>query len=165
MLGRDLMVQDIIDYLSNTSDAMIMSALLERGLIVTRVPEEPSSPDDIRVVGTIKLVSIKGEPISRVKVSVTPIQSNYSITSSTGETFYPCLSDIPVHQYTDANGEASFHLVKGAGINLSTSLSASTREITVPNTDFNLLDPSISNAVDYLSDPVAPRVSVLRSDI
>ena len=160
------MVQDVVDYLKNVSDALVISALYERGLIVTRVPNEPSSPADIRVVGSIKLVSIKGEPISRVKVTITPTLSNYSVTSpTTNEVFHPCISDIPVHQYTDANGEASFNLVKGATLQVTTSLSAVTREIEVPNLDFNLLDASLSTSIDYLSNPAAPRVEVLRSDV
>lgn len=165
MLGRDQMVQDVIDYLSSVTDATIISALSARGLTVTRAPDPPSAPADIRVKASVKLVSVTGEPISRVKVSVTPIVSNFSVTSNTGETFYPCLSDIPVHQYTDANGQASFELIKGSSVRVMTSLSAATREVLVPTSPFDLLDAQHSAGIDYLSDPVIPRVPLLRSDI
>ena len=122
MLGREKMVQDVIDYLSDVSDAMVISALATRDLVVTRAPVAPSAPQDIRVVGSVKLHSVRGEPISRVKVTVTPVQSDYAVTSpSTGDVYRPCISEIPVHEYTDANGVAGFNIIIGCYVRVVSS--------------------------------------------
>lgn len=166
MLGRDKRVQDVIDYLRDVSDATMIAALAELNFIVTRLVDETTAPDDVTVSGSIKMLDVMGRPISRIKVSVRPVLSDYSITSpSTGEVIRPCLTEIPVHKYTDGSGVASFTLIKGAKVIVQTSLSASTREITVPDVDFDLLDADISSSQDYLASPAPPRTTLIRSDV
>ena len=166
MLGRDKRVQDVIDYLRDVSDATMIAALAELNFIVTRLVDETTAPDDVTVSGSIKMLDVIGRPISRIKVSVRPVLSDYSITSpSTGEVIRPCLTEIPVHKYTDGSGVASFTLIKGAKVIVQTSLSASTREITVPDVDFDLLDADISSSQDYLASPAPPRTTLIRSDV
>lgn len=166
MLGRDKRVQDVIDYLRDVSDATMIAALAELNFIVTRSIEETTAPDDVTVSGSIKMLDAMGRPISRIKVSVRPVLSDYSITSpSTGEVIRPCLTEIPVHKYTDGSGVASFTLIKGAKIIVQTSLSAVTREIIVPEVDFDLLDAGISSSQDYLASPAPPRTTLIRSDV
>lgn len=166
MLGRDKQVQDVIDYLRDVSDATLIAALAELGFIVTRASEESTAPGDVTVLGSVKVVDATGRPISRVKVSVRPVLSDYSITSpSTGEVIRPCLTEIPVHKYTDGTGAASFTLIKGAKIIVQTSLSAVTREVTVPDADFDLLDASVSTGQDFLASPAPPRTTLIRSDV
>ena len=166
MLGRDKRVQDVIDYLRDVSDATLIAALAELDLIVTRSIEETTAPDDVTVSGSIKLLDAMGRPISRIKVSVRPVLSDYSITSpSTGEVIRPCLTEIPVHKYTDGTGTVTFTLIKGAKIVVQTSLSAVTREVVVPDADFDLLDADVSVGQDYLASPASPKVSLIRSDV
>lgn len=166
MLGRDKRVQDVIDYLRDVSDATMIAALAELNFIVTRVAEESTAPDDVKVQGSVKILDATGRPIARVKVSVRPVLSDYSITSpSTGDVIRPCLTEIPVHRYTDGLGSASFTLIKGSKVIIQTSLSAATREITVPDADFDLLDPSVSVGQDYLASPAPPRTTLIRSDV
>jgi len=166
MLGRDKLVQDVIDYLRDVSDATLIAALAELGFIVTRASEESTAPDDVKVLGSVKVVDATGRPISRIKVSVRPVLSDYSITSpSTGEVIRPCLTEIPVHKYTDGSGEASFNLIKGAKVIVQTSLSAVTREVTVPDVDFDLLDASVSTGQDFLANPAPPWTTLIRSDV
>ena len=166
MLGRDKRVQDVIDYLRDVTDATVIAALAERGFIVTRATTEPTAPSDVLVTGSIKLFDATGIPLSRIKVSVRPVLSDYSITSpSTGEVVRPCLTEIPVHRYTDGDGTASFPLVIGAKMIVQTSLSAATREFVVPDADFDLLDTSISSSQDYLASPAPPRTTLIRGDL
>lgn len=166
MLGRDKRVKDVVDYLRDVSDATMIAALAELDFIVTRAVEESSAPDDVKVLGSIKITDATARPISRIKVSVRAVLSDYSITSpSTGEVIRPCLTEIPVHKYTDGSGTASFTLIKGSSVIVQTSLSAVTRELTVPDADFDLLDPLISSGQDYLSDPAPPRTTLMRGDV
>ena len=165
MLGRDKLVQDVIDYLRDVSDATLIAALAELDFIVTRAYSESTAPDDVTVQGTIKISDATGRPISRIKVSVRPVLSDYSITSETGEVIRPCLTEIPVHKYTDGSGTASFTLIKGSKIIVQTSISAATREVIVPDVDFDLLDASTSVGQDFLANPAPPRTTLIRSDV
>lgn len=164
-MANEKMVQDIIDYLADVADETVIAALYEKGMIVTRQATESVLPEDITCVGSVQLTRVDGVPISRAKVTVSPVVSTYSITAADGTTYQPNLSVIPVSRYTDGNGRAEFTLVKGAPVLVYTSLSSATREITVPEQDFNLLAEGIEIAADMYSNPNAPRKIILRSDL
>lgn len=164
-MANEKMVQNIIDYLANVADETVIAALYERGMVVTRQATESVLPEDITCIGSVQLTRIDGVPISRAKVTVSPVVSTYSITSADGTTYHPNLSVIPVSRYTDGEGRAEFTLIKGAPISIYTSLSSATREITVPDHDFNLLAEGVEVAADMYSNPNAPRKVILRSDL
>lgn len=160
------MVKDVIDYFNDVADETMIAALAEMGFVVTRERLTPTLPADVLSTGYVRLTRIDGRPLSRVKVTLAPIVSDYQITSpSTGETFSPCLSVISVAQYTDAEGYAEFSLVRGAKVRVYTTLSSATRDITVPEGTFNLLSAGLEVEADMYAAPEPPRDVLLRSDI
>lgn len=167
MAENEKMVQDVIDFVSDVADETIIAALAEIGLVVTRQATEPTLPADIMTTGFVRLTRIDGVPLSRVKVTVAPIEGVYEITALDGNTYQPNLSVVSVSRYTDGDGYAEFPLVQGSPLRVYTSLSAATREIKVPldPAPFNLLTQGIEVATDMYSSPSPPKHVLLRSDM
>ncbi len=166
MLGRDKQFKDVKDYLSDVSSETIIAVLNELGFTCTEKVTEAVAPADVLVTCTARFVGHSGRPLVGVRLSVSSVQSDYSITSpSTNETFYPSLSSVSRTYETDGTGSISFVLFKGSTVRVSSELSAAVREILVPDVDFDLFSQGIETANDFFSDIEVAKDFVIRRDL
>lgn len=140
------------------------SALAQLGYGLYKIATAPSLPAAALVTGTIRISTPTGYPLQGFPVIITAVRSGARYVDG-GATTALDLVETKSTFYTDERGVAEIKLAKGARVRVDVAGTSLSRELTVPQVDFDMLDSSLPGEfADGLSTPtIAPKLLV-RSD-
>lgn len=139
-----------------------IAELQSRGYYVQQLVEESVLDAALTVKGNVRVVDARGIPPAGMRVIIETVNLPVSVTSG-GNTVHVGVMPTRASYELNADGQLSINLVKGATILVSLE-GGVTRQITVPNEDFDLI--SIALAVpDTLTTVAAPYVPAVRRDL
>ena len=141
------------------------SALASLGYGLYPIATAPTLPASALVTGVIRLSSPTGYPLQGYPVVVTAVRSGARHVAGGANTALD-LVETKSTFYTDGSGVAQIPLAKGARVRVDVASTSYSRELTVPQVNFDLLSTDLAGEFgDGLSSPsFAPRVLV-RSDL
>ena len=158
-------LQELKELLEEQEIANIISILDSMGYLVQKKKVEPTIPANLLVTARAGFVRPDGVPLTGVRVFVSPVEQNLSVTDDAGNTLQVGAALSPTVYTADASGTVSIPLVIGTRFRFHTSLSHVSREIVAPSADFDLFDSSLGEGVDNFTQPAPSYRAPVRRDI
>ena len=157
-------IEELTKVISSEGVDRVNAALQSLGYRAFKLEPSTVAPDAALCSGTLQILDVSGKSIPGHEITIEPVLNTHSIDVN-GSTAYSNLVSKAYTVISDENGLISTSLVKGSTIRIYVDKSSVFREIIVPTTDFNLLDPSISTEPDGFSSPSIAPVLTIRGDI
>ena len=150
--------EELGELLAEQPVANVVGALDAAGFVVAKKKTTPTVPAGSLVNGYVCITRADGVPIPGIRITIYHKNSTSTVLDSDGVTvIHPYITNVPTVYVTDAGGKVSIPLIKGAVVRVNIEASV-TREITVPQADFNLLSDDVVSEPDMFTSPVIPNV-------
>ncbi|MBN22665.1 MAG: hypothetical protein CL678_15380 [Bdellovibrionaceae bacterium] len=157
-------VEELTKLMKEQGISKVRSALTPLGWGTYIIPTPPTLDSSLLVTGSLKLSNVSGYPVVNAAITVEPMYTGKTVTFN-NQIIAIDTNNQAKTWYTDDTGLASIKLVKGSKVRIHIESSNVVRELTVPSTDFDLLDESISTAPDRVSTPFVAPTLLVRSDL
>jgi hypothetical protein len=130
----------------------VIADIIKRGYYVKQLATESPLPDELVVRGTVRLMDALGLPLANHAVTIETLRTAVPVQDNDGNVFYIGESQSRRHYVLNADGVLSVKLVRGSHVIIHIEGGFS-REITVPNEDFDIL---AQKADDGFLNPAGP---------
>lgn len=130
----------------------VIADIKKRGYYVKQLATESPLPDELVVRGTVRLMDALGLPLAGHAVTIETLRTALPVVDTDGNTFHIGESLSRRHYVLNGDGVLAIKLVKGSNVIIHIEGGYS-REITVPNEDFDIL---AEKADDGFLNPASP---------
>jgi hypothetical protein len=155
------MTNEQLDDFIRKNEAQVVSVLRAQGYYAEKKVTQPTISADNLVTASVRFVDVFGIPQAGVKIIFNALPQNRQIVDN--NITYNIGSSSAVRIITtNVDGLANIKLVKGSSIFFTIEQSDIKRKITVPNSDFQLLDIE-ADVADSYSNPAPPYTALIKS--
>ncbi len=154
--------EEISDLVTEVGVERFIAELQSRNYYVQQLATSSILDAALTVNGSVRVVDARGIPPSGMRVIIETVSLPTSVTSG-GNVVHVGVMPTRSSYELNADGALSIPLVKGATVIVSLE-GGVTREITVPDVDFDLISLALSTP-DTLTTVAAPYVPAVRRDL
>lgn len=158
-------LEELKELLEEQEIANVISILDSMGYLVQKKKILPTIPEANRVLGKAGFARTDGVPLAGIRIFIQPVEQNLSVVDDAGNAIHIGSVLSPTVYTTGADGTVEIPFVKGVVFRFHTSLSHRSRELRVPDQDFNLFDPNIEISTDAFTTAAPSYKSPIRRDI
>ena len=131
--------EELNEFITDAGIDRVIADLVKRGYYVRQLATQPVLAAEHLVIGTLRMIDGLGLPLAGHAVTVETLRTSSISVDVGGQPYFVGESQSTRHFELNAEGVLALKLVKGSRVVITVSGGLS-REILVPNENFNVLD-------------------------